>query len=179
MHLSRGRELLLNSYQGGRVQGASQAHSIQQSHAKDIQCLEAEAIEEERRDCLTFLATCSTALRASPPQAHGIMVTSFHLLLGNAPTSTLLSIPPGVSPPEQEPALQTPPSSAPAVTGPSPWSKQWHNSPNWVEPPSPSETTSKVTPKEPPHSKQKEEMLFHKALSRSCQEAFSRDSRLV
>ena len=33
-------------------QGASQAHSIQQLHAKDIQCLEAEAIEEDRRGLL-------------------------------------------------------------------------------------------------------------------------------
>ena len=49
--------------------------SIQQSHAKDIQCLEAEAIKEERRNHLTFLATCGTALRASPPKAHGRMVT--------------------------------------------------------------------------------------------------------
>ena len=86
-------------------QGASQAHSIQQSHAKDIQCLEAEAIKEEKRDHLAFLTACDTALRASPPEAHGIMVTHFHLLLGNAPMSTLLSIPPGVSPPEPEPAL--------------------------------------------------------------------------
>ena len=93
--------------------------------------------------------------------------------------STLLSIPLRVSPPEWEPAPQTPPSSAPAVTRPSPQSKQQHNSTDWVEPLSPTETTSKVTPKEPPHSKQKEEMLFHKALSRSHQEAFSRDSRLV
>ena len=46
-------------------QGASQVHLIQQSHAKDIQHLEAEAIEEEKRDCLTFLATCSTVLRAA------------------------------------------------------------------------------------------------------------------
>ena len=130
---------------------ASQAHSIQQSHAKDIQCLEAEAIEEERRDCLAFLTACSTALRASPPETCGIMVTPFHLLLGNAPTSTLLSIPMGVSPPEQEPVPQTPPSSAPAVTRPSPRSKWQHNLPNQVEPLSPSETTSKVTPKEPPH----------------------------
>ena len=78
--------------------GASQAHLIQQSHAKDIQHLEAEAIEEEKRDWLTFLTTCSTALMASPPEAHGIRVTPFHLLLGNAPTSTLLSISPGASP---------------------------------------------------------------------------------
>ena len=76
----------------------SKACSTQQSHAKDIQHLEAEAIEEERKDCLAFLTTCSAALRASPPKGHGIMVTPHHLLLGNAPTSTLLSIPLGVSP---------------------------------------------------------------------------------
>ena len=78
----------------------SKAHLIQQSHTKDIQHLEAEAIEEEGRNHLTFLASCGTALRASPPKAHGIMVTPFHLLLGNAPMSTLLSIPLGISPPE-------------------------------------------------------------------------------
>ena len=37
--------------------GASQAHLIQQSHAKDIQHLEVEAIEEGRKDCLAFLTT--------------------------------------------------------------------------------------------------------------------------
>ena len=93
----------LTAIREAESQGASQAHLIQQSHAKDIQSLEAEAIEEEKRECLTFLATCSTALRDGPPKVHGIMVTPFHLLLENAPTSTLLSIPPGVSP-QQEPA---------------------------------------------------------------------------
>ena len=83
--------------------GASRAHSIQQSHAKDIQHLEAETIEEEGKDCLAFLTTCSAVLRASPPEACGIIVTPFHLLLGNAPMSTLLSIPLRVSPAEQEP----------------------------------------------------------------------------
>ena len=39
--------------------------------------------------------------------------------------------------------------------------------------------TSNVAPEEPSHSKQKEEMPLHKALSRSQQEAFSRDSWLV
>ena len=98
-----------------------------------MQCLEADAIEEEGRDCLAFLAACSTTLRASPPEAHGIMVTSFHLLLGNAPMSTLLSIPPRVSPAEEEPAPQIPPSSAPAATKPSPHAKQLHNLPDQVE----------------------------------------------
>ena len=132
---------------------ASKACSIQQSHAKDTQHLEAEAIEEEGRDHLAFLTTCGAALRASPSKSHGIMVTPYHLLLGNAPTSTQLSIPLGVSPAEQGPAPQTPPFTAPAVTGSLPWSKQQHHSPDWMGPPSPSETTSKVTPKELPHSK--------------------------
>ena len=136
--------------------GASKACSIQQSHTKDIQHLEVEAIEEEGKDHLSFLTTCPIALRASPPEACGIMFTPFHLILGNAPMSTLLSIPPGISPPKQEPAPWTPPFSAPAATGPSPWSKWWHNSPDWVGPQSPSETTFKVTPEEPPHSKWKE-----------------------
>ena len=157
----------------------SKAHSTQQSHTKDIQHLEAEAIEEEGKDCLAFLTACSAALRASPPEGHGIMVTPYQLLLGNAPTSTLLSIPPGVSPTEWEPAPWTHPFTAPAATGPSPRSKQQHHLPDLVEPPSPSEATSKATPEKPPHSKQKEEMPLHKALLRSHQEASSSDSRLV
>ena len=63
------------------------------NNAKDIQHLEVEAIEEEGRDCLAFLTTCGATLRANPPEALGIMVTPYHLLLGNAPTSALLSIP--------------------------------------------------------------------------------------
>ena len=165
--------------QDAESQGTSNAHSIQQSHAKDIQCLEAETIEEEGRDCLTFLTACSAALRANPSKAHGRMVTPYHLLRRNAPMSALLSIPPGVSPPKQEPALQTPPSSAPAATGPSLWSKWQHNLPDQVEALSPPAATSNVAPEDPSHSKQKEEMPFHKALSRSQQEALSRDSWLV
>ena len=126
--------------------GASNACSIQQSHTKDIQHLEAEAIEEEGRDCLTFLTACSATLRANPPEAHGIMVTPYHLLLGKAPMSALLSIPPGVSPPEQEPALQTPPFSTPAVTRPSSWSKQQHTLPDQLKAPSPPVATSNVAP---------------------------------
>ena len=60
---------------------ASKAHLIQQSHTKDMQHLEAEAIEEEGRDCLTFLATFSAALRASPSKGYDIIVTPYHLLL--------------------------------------------------------------------------------------------------
>ena len=64
-------------------------YSIQQSHTKDIQCLEEEAIEDKRRGHLTFLTTCHTALRASPPEVCRIMVAPFHLLLGHAAVPNL------------------------------------------------------------------------------------------
>ena len=58
-----------------------------------------EAIEEEGKDCLTLLTACGAALKTSSPKGHDIMVTPYQLLLENAPMSTLLSIPLGVSPP--------------------------------------------------------------------------------
>ena len=126
-----------------------------------------EAIKEEGQNHLTFLNACGAALRANPPKVCGIMATPYHLLLGNAPTSALLSIPPGVSSPEPGPALQTPPSSAPAVTRHSPQYKQQNNLPYWVEIPSPLVATSNMAPEEPPYSRQKEKMSLHKALTRS------------
>ena len=73
-----------------------QACSIQQSHAKCRQSLETEAIGEEGKDHLSFLATCGSALWASSPKDHGVLVTPFHLHLGNMPLSTLLNILPSI-----------------------------------------------------------------------------------
>ena len=75
--------------------GATQACSIQQSHAKDIQHLKEESLEEERRDQINFLSACQAALKASPPKSHGILIASYHLLLGHMPMSNLFTIPPG------------------------------------------------------------------------------------
>ena len=47
------------------------AHSIQQLHAEGMQHLEKEAMEQEGRDCLCFLATCGVALQTCPLEAHG------------------------------------------------------------------------------------------------------------
>ena len=150
LHLSRGRELLLNSHQGGRVQRCFQSLLNPTIPGQRHLVSRGRGHWGGGKGLLAFLAPCSTALRISFPEAHGIMVTPFHQLLGNASTSTLLSIPPGISPPEQEPALGTPPFTASAVTGPLPQSMQQHNSPDWPEPPSPSEATSKVTPRSHP-----------------------------
>ena len=78
--------------------GAKQAHSIQLLHAEDKQHLEMEAIEEEGKDCLSYLTTCRADLQASPPEAHGVLMTLFHLIMGNVPLATLLNIPPWYPP---------------------------------------------------------------------------------
>ena len=59
------------------------ACSIQILHAEDMQHLETEAMEEEGRDCLSFLATCGMALQACPPEAHGVLMGPLPLLMGN------------------------------------------------------------------------------------------------
>ena len=77
------------------AQRASQAVSIQQSHHKAVRHLEEESIEEERKSQHNFLSVCQTALQASPPEFHGTLVASYHVLLGHVPTSHLLNIPQG------------------------------------------------------------------------------------
>ena len=57
--------------------GTKQACSIQQSHAKGMQHLETEAIGEEEKDHLSFLATCGAALQASHPKDCGVLMTPF------------------------------------------------------------------------------------------------------
>ena len=148
--LAEAENCCMTAIREAESQGASQAHLIWQLHAKDMQHLEAEAIDEEGMEHLTFLATCGSALRACSPEAHRILVTPFGLLLGNAQTSALLSIPPGLSPFQLEPTLGTPPASISKALEQLPWPKQQHHSPNQVEPSSPSESTSKAALDEPP-----------------------------
>ena len=50
---------------------ADHACSIQQLHSDSMQHLEREAMEEEERDHLSFLATCGVALQACPQKPVG------------------------------------------------------------------------------------------------------------
>ena len=58
------------------TQGASQAGSLQLSHAKSIQHLEEQAIEEENKSQLDLLSACQTALWACPAELHSMLVAS-------------------------------------------------------------------------------------------------------
>ena len=143
------------------VQRASQAASIQHSHHKAVQHCE----EESERKCqLNLLSICQTALWASPPEFHSVLVASYHILLRHAPMSHLFSIPQGASP--------FPPGSIPGTSSPpapehSPRPKQ-HHCPDPMDALPLSGSTSQATPKGPSTSKWQEMMPLHKALRRSC-----------
>ena len=81
--------------------GASQASSIQQSHAKGIQCLEEEAIEEESKGQLNFPSACQATLEASPLKSCGELLASYQVLLDHTLMSHLFSISQGGSPSQQ------------------------------------------------------------------------------
>ena len=82
-----------------RVREPLRLAPIQQSHTKDVQHLEEESLEEERRGQLNFLSTCQTTLDTTPPESHGMLIAPYHLLLGHVPKSNLFTIPPRASPP--------------------------------------------------------------------------------
>ena len=69
------------------IWGASQAISLHQAHAKSIQCLEEQAIQEEGKSQLDFLLTCQATIQASPVELHSALVASYHVLMGQAPMS--------------------------------------------------------------------------------------------
>ena len=105
-----------------------------------------------------------------------MLVASYHLLLGQAPTSHPFTLSQRTSPAEQQSAPAAPPAP---VAKQSPWPKRWHPSPDPMDSMPLGRTTSKVTSEGPPSSKQQEVPPGNKALKQSCSEAFSQDSDLV
>ena len=155
--------------------GASQADSLHQSHAKSIQHLEEQAIEEESKSQLDFLSACQAALQASPVELHSALLASYHVLMGQALTSHPFNLPQGASSSEQVSAPMAP---SPPVPEHSPKPKSAS-----LSRPSRCLTSQQDhvqgNPRRLPSSKWQEIMPLHKALTQSQLEAFSQDSSLV
>ena len=75
---------------GAETWGASKADSLKWRHVKTIQHLEEQFIQEEGRSNIDFLSACQGALQVSPGELRGVLVASYHLLMGQAPRSTHL-----------------------------------------------------------------------------------------
>ena len=61
---------------------ASQAKLLQREHGKIVWDLEAQVIQEEGRSQANFLSTCQAALYTSSTELKGMLVASYHVLLG-------------------------------------------------------------------------------------------------
>ena len=176
-HHCRGREQLLYGYQEGRV---LQCHTGP-LHSADTCWGHAASWDGshwrggERSPLLPLCMQCSPM--GQHPKDHGVLVTPFHLLLGNMPLSPLLNIPPSIFCLTQ--TCPTSSSYCPHGT----WAlipiQMVTLLPSWTVSPPQSEATQRVAPEEPPHSKRRDEMPLHKALTRGWCEAFARDSDLV
>ena len=77
---------------------ADHTHTLQQSHGVSMQDIEREAIEEEERDCQSFLTACRVALQVCPPETCGILMYPLQLLMGNMSLATLLVVSPSHPP---------------------------------------------------------------------------------
>ena len=156
--------------------GASQASSLEQPHAKSIQCLEEQAIEEESKSQLDFFSTFETALWASPVELHGMLVASYQVLMGQSPMPLHFSLSQGASSSEQVPAAMA---LLPPAPEPLPRPKWQHPSPDLVDVSPPGVTTSQAFLVGFPSSKHQEVMPLYKVLTPSYLEAFNWDSSLV
>ena len=125
---------------------------------------------------LNFPSACQAALQASPSELCSMLVASYHILLEHVP----MSLPFGFS--QELPPLNKylPPELLPLLH------LSIHLEPNsgitlqtWCMSHLPVGQCTKGTPGGALHSKWQEVMPLHKALTRSCQEAFSQDSHLV
>ena len=157
------------------TQGASQADSLQWRHAKTFQNLEEQVIQEEGKSQIDFLSACQAALQASPVELRGTLVASYHILMGQAPTSHPFTLSQGASPIEQPSA----PVAPPPVPEHSPRPKWQHPSLDPVDDTPLGGTISKATSEESPISKQWEIPPLYKVLTWSHSEAFSWDTSLA
>ena len=110
------------------TQGASQAGSLQWRHTKTIQHLEEQATQEKGKSQIDFLCACQAALQASPVELRGALVASYHILMGQAPTSHPFTLSQGASHIEQLSASVAPSSVPKCSLGPSgntPPQTQW------------------------------------------------------
>ena len=83
------------------TQGASQADLLHRWYAKTIKCLEEQVIQEEGESHIDFLSACQAALQASPAELRDTLVASYHILMGQAPTSHPFTLSQGASSIEQ------------------------------------------------------------------------------
>ena len=124
-----------------------------------------------------WLSLClsSCPINISPAKLRGALVASYHILMGQPPTSHPFSLSQGASPTKQPSASAAPPVLAPEH---SPRPKRQHPSSDPMDSMPLGGTMSKATTEGPPSSKWQEVPSCYKVLKQSCSEAFSQDTSI-
>ena len=146
----------------------SQSITLHKEHDRFIQDLEEHTIEDESQSHHDLLSACQATLSHNPQLLRGAMATSYHLLLGQAPTSS-----PTIPPHKAHPAEEQPSMAALLAPTPkeSPRPKRHH--------PSPEPMGSTPAVGGPPKPKRQETPPWFQSLKPSRADAFLRDSDLV
>ena len=95
------------------AQKTSQAMMFQEEHSKYLQSLEEQAFGEESRSHHEVLFSCQATLCHSPQPLRGVLAASYHFLLGQAPPSLPLVLPPRTPSMEEQPSTAVPPYPTP------------------------------------------------------------------
>ena len=90
------------------AQKTSQAMMFQEEHSKYLWSLEEQAFGEESRSHHEVLSSCQAALCHSPQLLRGALAALYHLLLGQAPPSPPLILPPRTPSVEEQPSTLLP-----------------------------------------------------------------------
>ena len=154
----------------------SQAMMFQEEHSKYLQSLEEQAFGEESRSHHEVLSSCQAALCHSPQLLRGVLAASYHLLLGQAPPSPPLILPPRTPSAEEQPSTAPPPMPTPKQ---SPRLKRWLPSPELMGNMPLGRATPAAALGGPPNPKKQENPPWFKFLKPSHAEAFLRDSDIV
>ena len=158
------------------AQKTSQAVIFQEEHGKYLQNFEEQAFGEESRSHHKVLSSCQVTLCHSPQLLRGALATLYHLLLGPAPPSPPLVLPPRTPSTEEQPSTATPPMPMPKQ---SPRLKRWHPLPELMGNTPMGGATPAATLGGPPSPKKQETPPWFKSLKPDHAEAFIRDSYIV
>ena len=120
------------------AQKTSQAMMFQEEHRKYLQSLEEQAFGKESRSCHEVLSSCQATLCHSTQPLRWALAALYHLLLGQAPPSPPLILPPRTPSVEGQPTQLLPLcqqlNSLQDQKGSFLCQSQWGTCP-WVEPP--------------------------------------------
>ena len=150
--------------------------TLHREHVRLMQELEEQAIREESKSHHNFLSTCQAILHHALQSLKENLSTSYHIMLGQSPSSSPSAPPARTSPAEEQTSAAASPRPVPKW---SPWPKRQHPLLELWESMSIDKTSPQAMQEGPTSSKRQETPIWFSSLKPSHAEAFSQDSDIV